>query len=93
MNVLERFVDLLILCSIAMFLWTGMKSILLAMEIEQKGVIGLTNAIFQSMRFFHGNQDSELETKIIECNRAGLKYFVLTALLVVAEIIVFGSEF
>ena len=79
-------------CSMVMFLWNGLLSVLLSMQVEPKGVVGIFKGFFMSIRIFHSDQDSELQTKMIKYNRAQLLYLSLTGLLLVLHLFVNGTQ-
>jgi hypothetical protein len=89
---MERYLPVLMFCSMAMFLWCGLLSVLLAMQVKEKGVFGIFKAFFMSIRIFHSDQDSELQTKMIKYNRAQLLYLSLTGLLLVLHLFINGTQ-
>jgi len=57
---MQRYLPVLMFCSMAMFLWYRLLSVFLAMQVQEKGVFWIFKAFFRSIRIFHSDHNSEL---------------------------------
>ena len=89
---MERYLPVLMFCSMAMFLWYSLFSVFLAMQVQEKGVFWIFKAFFMSIRIFHSDHDSELQTKMIKYNRPQLLYLSLAGLLLVLHLFINGTQ-